>query len=196
MNEPPDLPPLVIAGLIHAQFETIHPFLDGNGRTGRLLITFWLIANEVLAAPVLYPSLYLKREQDEYLRRLQATREASAWEEWLIFFLDSVAAAAEETTETALAIVELRQEHQSVISGNFGKRTGVALDLLQQLFSTPFVNTKFIENKLGMSQPTASSLLNQFAQHDLLVEITGKPRNRRYSYEKYLRLFPGAEDRS
>jgi Fic family protein len=196
MNEPSQLPPLVRAGLLHAQFETIHPFLDGNGRTGRLLITFWLIANKVLAAPVLYPSLYLKREQDEYVRRLQATREESAWEEWLIFFLDAIATAAEEATATALAIVELRHEHQKLISTHFGKRTGVALDLLQQLFSTPFVNAKFIETRLGMSQPTASSLLNQFTERGLLVETTGKPRNRRYSYETYLRLFPGAEDRS
>lgn len=196
MNDAPELPPLIIAGLIHAQFETIHPFLDGNGRTGRLLITFWLIANEVLSAPVLYPSLYLKREQDEYVRRLQATRENGAWEEWLTFFLDAVAAAAGEATNTALKIVELRETHQALVSTTFGKRTGIALQLLQQLYSTPIVNAKFIEKRLGMTQPTASSLLNQFQANGLLVEVTGKTRNRRFSYEQYLHLFPGAEDRS
>jgi Fic family protein len=196
MNEPSDLPPLIVAGLIHAQFETIHPFLDGNGRTGRLLITFWLIANEVLTAPVLYPSLYLKREQEEYVRRLQATREQSAWEDWLLFFLDAVAAAAEEATAAALSIVALRHEHQSLIAGTFGRRSGIALGLLSQLFSTPIVNARSIESTLGLSQPTASSLLKQFEQHGILTETTGKSRNRRYTYDRYLQLFPGAEDRS
>lgn len=196
MNEPSELPPLVVAGLIHAQFETIHPFLDGNGRTGRLLITFWLIANDVLTTPVLYPSLYLKREQEEYVRRLQATREASAWEDWLIFFLDAVAAAAEDATAIALAIVQLREEHQRLIAARFGKRTAAALDLLRQLYSTPIVNARFVEASLGLSQPSASSMLRLFEEQGILRESTGRARNRHYVYHRYLALFPGAEDRS
>jgi Fic family protein len=196
MNQDVDVPPLTSAGLVHAQFETIHPFLDGNGRTGRLLVIFWLMSQGILHAPVLYPSLYLKKEQDEYVRRLQACRETSAWEHWLEFFLDAVAEAAEEACRVALAIVALRQEHEELISKSFGKRTPNALRLLRQLFATPLVNATHVERSLGVSQPVASALLNEFRSRGTLRETTGAARNRRYSYDAYLHVFPGFDQRS
>jgi Fic family protein len=196
MNGAHVLPPLIIAGLIHVQFETIHPFLDGNGRTGRMLIIFWLMAKGILSAPVLYPSLYLKRQQEEYIRRMQACREESAWTEWLEFFLDAVAEAAVEATRVALDIVELRKQDQERITKAFPRRSSNALRLHQQLFSTPIVNMKFVEAALGVSQPAANALLNEFESLGIVREITGGQRNKRFSYERYLKVFPGVDDRS
>ena len=191
-----DFPPLVAAGLIHAQFETIHPFLDGNGRTGRLLIIFWLIEQKILKAPVLYPSLYMKLERDEYVRRLDETRTATGWEGWLRFFFDAIAAAATEASSVALAIVHLQSQHRKLITTEFGKRAPNALKLLDLLFKRPIVEAKLVERDLGLSQPTVSSLLNEFALKGILVETTGSQRNRRYSYDAYLSLFPSLHDRS
>jgi len=191
-----EFPPLVAAGLIHAQFETIHPFADGNGRTGRLLIIFWLIDRHILKVPVLYPSLCMKIEQDEYIRRLDETRTASGWEGWLRFFFDAVAAAATEATTVALEIVRLQNRHRDLVTVEFGKRVPNAVRLLDLLFRHPIVISKFVETKLQLSQPTVSALLNEFVRHNILNETTGARRNRKYSYDSYLSLFPRLYDRS
>lgn len=144
----------------------------------------------------LNPSLYLKREQDEYVRRLQATHDSGDWEGWLSFFLDAVAEAAEEASKTAIALVELRQNHQALIPQKFGKRTTVALQLLHQLYNTPIVTAKFVESALHISQPSASSLLNESEATGLLTEVSGKPRYKKYAYSQYLQLFPGSDERA
>ncbi len=188
-------PPLVAAGLIHAQFETIHPFLDGNGRTGRLMITFWMLEQKVISQPVLYPSLYLKKEQAEYYRRLDAVRTHGDWHGWLQFFLGAMTQAAKEASQIALAIVELQQQHRQLVTHELGRRSGLGLRLLDLLYQQPVLNAALVMQRLESSQPTVSALLRQFCQIGVLREITGATRGRVYAYQPYLDLFPGASQR-
>lgn len=185
------LPPLVKAGVAHAQFETIHPFLDGNGRTGRLLITFWLVERGILRKPLLYPSLFFKEHKEEYGNRLQAIRDHGEWEDWLEFFLDGVAQVADQAYRTALEIFALRQRDREKITDDLGRRAGNGLILLDELLKLPLVRTKTIEKAIKVTQPTATSLLESFVDLGILREITGRRRYRVYQYDEYLELFPG-----
>lgn len=190
-------PALIKAGLAHAQFETIHPFLDGNGRTGRLLITFWLVEQGILKKPLLYPSLYFKEHRDEYIDRLQGIRDDGGWELWLEFFLDGIAQVANEATERAQQIVALREKDRSVIATEMGRRrAGNALVLHDALFQLPMVTAKLVEEITGVSQPTASSLLKELVDIGILRELTGRPRYRVFAYGAYLDLFPDSGARS
>lgn len=138
LHDPRPTPPLVKCGLAHAQFETIHPFLDGNGRMGRLLITFLLVQQGVLRRPLLYLSLYVKQHRDQYYDCLQAVRTDGNWERWLRFFLRGVAEVATQATETARTILRLREEHRRAISANVsGQNNG--LKLLDSLFERPIL---------------------------------------------------------
>lgn len=180
-----DLPRLVHAAIAHAQFETIHPFLDGNGRVGRLLITFLLVRGGVLEKPLLYLSHFLRRHRAEYYDRLTAVREGD-WESWLGFFLRGVAETADEATKTAGAILGLRDDHRRRVAEVAGT-TG--LRLLDRLFEQPIVNVAWVRNNLDVSWPTANRLIGQLVDHHLLVETTGHRRNRVFRYEPYLALF-------
>jgi Fic family protein len=195
LHDPEPMPPLVKAAIAHAQFETIHPFLDGNGRTGRLLITFWLVEQGILSRPLLYPSLFFKEHRDEYVDRLQAIRDAGDWEGWLAFFLDGVAQVATEATATAVRTLELREEDRNRISAGLGGRAANALQVHEALFRQPVVTAKLVESMAHVSQPTASSLVRALTEIGLLTELTGKRRNRVFAYRAYLDLFPGAESR-
>jgi len=189
LHEPGPLPALVHAGMAHAQFETIHPFLDGNGRVGRLLITFLLVHRGVIGRPLLYLSHHLKRHRTEYYDRLTSIRESGDWEGWLTFFLQGVAATAEEATRTAAAILEMRQLHRGAVAGH-----GVnALRLLDHLYDRPLVNVSSVAATLGVSWPTAGKLIGQLEKRDLLQEITGQRRNRIFRYGPYLALFQDTE---
>jgi Fic family protein len=180
-------PILVHAGLAHAQFETIHPFLDGNGRVGRLLITLLLCDRGVMQRPVLYLSAYLKRHRAEYYDRLTAIRDRGDWEGWLAFFLRGVAEAAEEATTTARAILHMRVDHQAFIQDAGLERYGFRL--LDLLFRRPVVNVRFVAQELGMAFNTANTLLERLLESGLLEETTGGKRNRRFRYAPYLELF-------
>lgn len=182
-----ELPVPIIAGLAHAQFETIHPFVDGNGRIGRLLITFLLCQRGLLRRPLLYLSHYLKRHRDEYYDRLTAIRDRSDWEGWLKFFLRGVGEVANQATETARQILRLREMHREFLSGRIG--TTNALRLLDYLYQRPIVTAGLVVQALQVSPPTANNLVNQFHDLGLLSEKTGRQRNRLFSYEPYLRLF-------
>jgi Fic family protein len=182
-----ELPPLVHAGLAHAQFETIHPFLDGNGRVGRLLITFLLVYRGVLHRPLLYLSVYLKRNRAEYYDRLMAIRNAGDWESWLRFFLTGVAQTAEEATATARAILDLREEHRRVIQERMAGVNG--LRLLDLLFERPLVHVNLVKDKLGIAFVTANKLVEQLEGLRILKEITGRRRDRVFSYAPYVTLF-------
>lgn len=183
------MPVLIDCALVHAQFETIHPFLDGNGRVGRLLVTFLLVHRGVLRLPLLYLSHYLKLHRSEYYDRLTAVREDGDWEGWLRFFLDGVRATAEEASRTAREIVALREEHRLSVS-----RLGPnALRLLDSLYDQPLVNIGSVRTSLGVTFPTASKLVAEFQHNGLLEELTGFRRNRLFRYTPYLALF--AEDR-
>lgn len=182
------LPPLIHCGLVHAQFETIHPFMDGNGRVGRLLITFLLCEREVLQLPLLYLSYYLKAHRAEYYDRLMAIRNDGNWEGWLKFFLRGVHEVSQAATGTARAILALREQHRQLIAEHLEGSTN-GLRLLDQLFEQPLVTVRLAEERLGCSYATAAKLVDSFAQLGLLRETTGWQRNRRFRYDPYLALF-------
>lgn len=194
-DEKQPMPALVKAGLIHAHFETIHPFLDGNGRSGRLLITFWLMNQRILRRPLLYTSLFFKENRNEYVDRLQDIRDNGDWEGWLEFFLDGVAQVAEEAMVTAMNILELRDRHRAVIGNKLGRRAPRGFELLEALFKQPVVDGRLVEFVLDVSQPTASAFLHEFEEIGILEEVTGRQRGRIFAYSDYLRLFPGSERR-
>ncbi|MGH7642937.1 MAG: Fic family protein [Candidatus Dormibacteria bacterium] len=186
------LPPLIRAGLAHAQFETIHPFLDGNGRVGRLLVTFSLCEQEVLHRPLLYLSYHLKQHRAEYYDRLQAIRMEGHWEQWLLFFLGGVREVAEEARQGARDIIALRDANQRQLMAQ-GRATGNLLRLLELLFQNPLVTIHFVEERIGVSFATANSLVDRFVRLGLLKEATGHRRNRLFAYRPYLDLFGDRE---
>ena len=181
------LPVLVHCALTHAQFETIHPFLDGNGRVGRLLVTLQLCERGALQHPLLYLSHHLKRHRAEYYDRLLAVREAGDWEGWVRFFLRGVADTAEEAVQTARAIVALREAQRAAIQDN-GLGVG-GLRLLDVLFQYPILHVAFAAERLGVGFKTANRLVGRFEELPLLAETTGGRRHRRYRFEPYLALF-------
>lgn len=184
-----DLPALIEIGLMHAQFETIHPFLDGNGRVGRLLITFLLCQREILSKPVLYLSHYFKKHRQRYYDLLQGTRDTGDWESWLKFFLSGVAEVSNEATETARRIVELRESHRTLIARNFGRVAGSGISVLDYLFEHPIVQVNDVARWLGASYQLANNLMARFLDADLVREVTGHSRNRRFVYYPYIDIF-------
>ena len=184
-----DLPPLVKIGLVHAQFETIHPFLDGNGRVGRLLITFLLCESEILIKPVLYISHFFKQHRSEYYERLQRVRDKGDWEGWIKFFLRGIGQVSLEATETARAVVALREKHRSMVQQMLGRAAANGLQILETLFERPFLTVAQIQTYLGVSFPPASSIARKFCELGILKEITGQERYRIYSYRPYIDLF-------
>lgn len=183
-----DLPALFAVGLSHAQFETIHPFLDGNGRVGRLLITFQLMHAGVLRRPLLYLSYFFKLHRAEYYDRLTAVRLAGDWEGWLRFFLRGVAVTATEATATAERIFDLREHHRATVLEVAGLGQN-GLKLLSLLFQRPLVNVNLVKDHLGVSFPTANRLVAGFEELGFLVEMTGQRRSRLFRYDPYLTLF-------
>jgi Fic family protein len=190
LHEEGDLPVLVRCGLTHPQFETIHPFLDGNGRVGRLLIAFQLVHAGVLHRPLLYISHYLKRHRAEYYDGLGAVRQDGGWEGWLRFFLRGVAETAEEATATAEAIVRLREEHRVLLEEGLGLN---GLRLLDLLFRRPLVNVGLIRDELGVAFNTANKLAENLEALGLVEETTGGQRNRVFRYDPYWRLLEEPE---
>lgn len=183
------LPLLIRLGLIHAHFETLHPFLDGNGRMGRLLITFMLCEREVLIKPALYLSHYLKRHRAEYYDRLQAVRTDGNWEAWLKFFLAGVAEVANEATETARNIVKMREDHRQKLIDTLGKGAGNGLRFLESLYQRPIFDVATVASFLSVSNQAANNLTDKLESLGLVKEITGGKRNRIFSYEPYVNLF-------
>lgn len=181
---------LIEVGLAHAQFETIHPFLDGNGRVGRLLNTFLLVQRGVLRKPLLYLSYYFKLHRTEYYDRLMAVRVKGDWEGWLKFFLRGIVQTAREATATAERIFELRESHRAaIIERGLGEN---GLRLLSDLFRRPLLNINLAAETLGTAYPTASRLVSGLEELGILEEITGRKRSRIYRYEPYVSLFDDA----
>lgn len=183
------LPALIKIGMVHSQFETIHPFLDGNGRVGRLLITFLLMQNEILLKPVLYISHYFKKNRSEYYERLQAVRDKGDWEGWIKFFLTGIADVSLEATETARSIVDLRERHRHMVTERFGRAAGNGLTVLETLFRTPIMTIGQVQKKLGITYPPANALVQRFVDAGILFEVTGQERYRVYQYSPYINLF-------
>lgn len=184
-----DLPVLVLIGLAHAQFETIHPFVDGNGRLGRLLVTFLLCERAVRSKPILYVSLALKKRRQEYYERLQAVRDRGEWEAWLVFFLECVEAAAQDASRTARNILALREDHRRAIVDGLGARAGKALTLHEHLFRDPYIDVNAAAAMLGVSYPNANAIISDMADLGIIREGTGQRRHRVFVYRPYLALF-------
>lgn len=182
------MPSFVKAGLLHAQFETIHPFLDGNGRIGRLLITFFLCQQGMLNKPLLYISEFFKENRDEYYERLNAYHGNGDVEGWLRFFLNGVSITAGRSIDTARKVLSLRERDIRKIS-EAGGSTQKALSLLDALYRTPLVRVKDIESLVGIKNPNALTLTNRMAKLGILKEITGQRRNRVFAYDDYVKLF-------
>jgi Fic family protein len=180
-------PPRIHAALAHAQFETIHPFLDGNGRVGRLLITFLLCHRGVLTRPLLYLSHFLKAHRQEYYDRLQAVRLHGHWEQWLTFFARGVGEVAREAFDTAVKIIELRDQHRAQLSTSNELRT---LDLL---FDQSMITVKRLASVLQVTAATGNNIVSRMEQLGILDEVTGFKRNRKFLYRPYMALFADAE---
>lgn len=182
------MPILIRCGLAHAQFETIHPFLDGNGRVGRLLITLMLYWKGVLRRPLLYLSAYLKRHRQEYYEHLQRVRDQGDWEGWLSFFLGGVRDVSREAADTARSVQQLRERHRDLV-GREVTGTATGLLLLDNLFMQPMLNVNRAADVIGRTYPVANELVATFQRLGLLEEVTGRKRNRVYAYSPYLELF-------
>lgn len=176
-------------GVAHAQFETIHPFLDGNGRTGRLLITFLLCEQDILKRPLLYISYYLKKHRTEYYNCLQAVRDDGNWERWLKFFLRGVFEVAQEASQTARKIVDLKEKHRQLLLSNMNRRSGNAINLLETLYFKPIVSVENVQEIIELSYPNANQLVKDLCDLELLEEITGQKRNRVFAYQPFLDVF-------
>lgn len=182
-----ELPILERTGLAHVQFETIHPFLDGNGRVGRLLVTLLLCHAGVLREPLLYLSLYLKQHRNEYYALLDQTRSEGDWEAWLAFFLDGVRVTAEGAVQTAQRLSALFRDDRAKIEPT-GRRAGSALRVHEALKARPILSLAGICERTGLSFPAASSSMELLMKLGIARELTGKRRNRLFLYDRYLAI--------
>ncbi len=181
------LPILVKAGLAHVQFETIHPFLDGNGRVGRLLITFLLCQAGVLREPILYLSLFFKQRRNDYYRLLDEVRTTGDWEAWLGFFLEGVRTTAAGAVSTAQRLIALFQEDQNRIQGK-GRVAGSALRVHQVLKERPILSLQEVRRRAGLSFPAVSSGMKVLTALGVARELTGRKRNRLFGYDRYMAI--------
>jgi Fic family protein len=181
------LPALMKAGLLHVQFETIHPFLDGNGRIGRLLVTLYLCVQGVLRRPLLYLSLYLKTHRADYYRLLQEVRERGAWEPWLEFFLDGIAETANQAFDAATRIVDLFKADRDQITAE-SDRAGSALRVHELLQQHPFLAAGQFVEQTGLSMPTVNAALADLERLGIVEEVTGRKRGRVFGYRRYLAI--------
>lgn len=188
MHNTSPLPILIKTGLIHAQFETIHPFLDGNGRIGRLLLTFYLCQQGILRKPLLYLSDFFKTHRRDYYDKLNYFREKDGIEGWLKFFLEGVIVTSEKAVDTARKIISLREDSVTKVT-SMGRSAEKGMILLNHLFQSPIVRVKDVERILSLSNPNALSLVTKFADKGILQELTGFKRNRVFSYVDYISLF-------
>lgn len=181
------LPPLIKAGLLHVQFESIHPFLDGNGRVGRLLVTLFLCSQGFLRRPLLYLSLFLKTHRADYYRLLQEVRERGAWEAWLEFFLTGVAETADQAFVAATQIVDLFRRDRERITQQ-SDRVGSALRVHEQLQLTPYLTSNMAVERTKLTPPTVNAALRDLQHLGIVEEVTGRRRGRVFGYRAYLAI--------
>ena len=187
-NENDPVPPLIKIGIAHYQFETIHPFLDGNGRIGRLLIPLYLIDKGLLSKPTLYISDFFEHHRTLYYDNLNRVRTHSDLTQWLKFFLEGIKQTAENSIETFKQIIKLRQncEHKIISLGN---KIVKGKELLNHLYSNPIIDSQDVAQLLQVSHSTALRLIEDFIRFEILIEITGYKRNRIFAFDAYLLLF-------
>ena len=185
IHEESNIPALVKIALIHAQFETIHPFLDGNGRMGRLLITFWLCQQGILSQPLLYLSYYFKKNRIEYYDRLMNVRQKGNWEDWIKFFLKGISEVSDEATNTAKDIIALKTRcEQLLVNSNTN-----SLRLLDLLFESPFISKNKVADRLSIASPTAGKLVEEFCRLGILFDDDPtRIRYKRYVFAEYITI--------
>jgi len=187
MHNKSTLPQLVDAALIHYQFETIHPFLDGNGRLGRLLIAFYLSWKGILDKPLLYVSYYFKKNRQEYYDRLSLVRSKGDYEQWITFFLEGVIETAQSALATIKKILKLQEEHKQVLFKN-KISSPLAVILLEHLSRKPVISINDVQKELDVSFQSASNVINQLEKIKIIKEVTGKRRDMRFVYVDYLKI--------
>ncbi len=187
-DQPTRTPVLIKAALAHAQFETIHPFLDGNGRLGRLLITLLLCAEDALQEPLLYLSLYFKRNRQEYYDWLQRVRIKGDWNSWLQFFLNGVIETAQQATETVNIVLQRFKDDRSQIDRQVRRNNESTWRLHNLIKMKPMISVPTATNELGLTAPTVRSAVKNLEAMGILREITGKRRDRIYLYEPYVKI--------
>lgn len=188
-NEEINVPALVKIGIAHYQFETIHPFLDGNGRIGRLLITLFLVDQKILNIPLLYLSAFFEKNKGLYYDNLTFVRKKNDMKQWLKYFLVGVAETAEMATQALSNVLELKARLENSININFGKRANNAAILLQHLFKKPVIHVNQVKELTDSTYKTANDLVTEFVNAGILKEMTGQSRNRVFVFDEYLRLF-------
>lgn len=188
LHDTAPIPILIKTGLIHAQFETIHPFLDGNGRIGRLLITFYLYQQGILRKPLLYLSDFFRTHRQVYYDKLNTFREKDDIEGWLKFFLEGVIITSEKAVDTARKVIHLKETHVAKVT-TLGRSAEKGMFLLNKLYRTPIVRVRDVEMITSLSNPNALTLVEKFEKLGILKETTGYKRNRVYSYTDYIALF-------
>jgi len=179
------IPPLVKIALTHAQFETIHPFLDGNGRIGRLLITFYLFWKGLLSKPILYLSFYLKKNRETYYNLLMKVRTQGDWEEWIKFFLKGIGEISGEAANTAKEIIQLKEKlittlYEKSISSIY------AVKFIAYIFESPIIEIKNLIERFSVHKDTANELVKKFEGIGILKEVTGKQRYKKYLFKEYV----------
>lgn len=194
-NEEEPVPHLIKIAIAHYQFETIHPFLDGNGRLGRLMISLYFASFGLLHKPALYLSDYFERNKTEYIDRLMAVRESNQLKQWLIFFLYGVKETAENSIQVFKDILALKERLEREVLPHFTtRRQGNAQTLMQYLYRTPLVSINNVAAMLEVKHSTATTLVNDFVKHGVLRELTGKQRNKVFWFENYIEIFKQRED--
>ncbi|MEM6260872.1 MAG: Fic family protein [Bacteroidota bacterium] len=188
-NEEIKVPDLIKIAIAHYQFETIHPFLDGNGRIGRLLITLFLIDKEILNKPLLYISVFFEKNKGLYYDNLTFVRTRNQMSQWIKYFLSGIAETAENASKTLSNILDLKLRTETRINREFGRKSQSAITLLQYLFQKPVINVKQAQEVLGMSYNASNALITDFIIAGILTEITGHSRNRIFMFSEYLNEF-------
>jgi len=188
-NENINVPSLIRAAIGHYQFETIHPFLDGNGRIGRLLITLQMVGSGVLAKPTLYLSDYFEKHRTLYYDNLNRVRIKNDLIQWIKFFLVAVTETSKKGIETFQSILKLKEEIENKKIVTLGKKISKAKQLVNMLYSNPIVNSNDVAVYLRVAPATANSLIQDFIKLGILSEITGGKRYRLFNFENYMKLF-------
>ncbi len=187
-NENTMVPPLIKIGIAHYQFETIHPFLDGNGRIGRLLITLYLVSNQLLYKPTLYLSDFFEKNKSFYYDNLNRVRTHNDLIQWLKYFLEGVRSTSENSIQTFKSIIALRGDAENKII-SLGKKQALAKSFLQYLYRKPIVDTNDVTDALSVKASTALRLIDDFITLEILTETTGFKRNRIFAFDDYIKLF-------
>ncbi|MDD4847639.1 MAG: Fic/DOC family N-terminal domain-containing protein [Bacteroidales bacterium] len=193
-NDQLNVPALIKIAIAHYQFETIHPFLDGNGRMGRLLITLFLVKEKCLNQPLLYLSTYFEKNKNLYYDNLSNVRLKNDMLQWIKYFLVGIEQTASQAVETLSEIIKYKEEIENNIRSTYGKRSTSAILLLHELFKNPFTNINNATEVCNLTYKAANDLVKSLCKDGYLVEITGQNRNRMYVFEDYLKLFTKTED--